>query len=75
MKKDSHGEPLYDGAKIAERMKERGLSDGKLAVGARLSRPTVVRIRRGLNTEVAHVLAVLDFLELDRAEVFHTQRS
>jgi transcriptional regulator with XRE-family HTH domain len=61
---------LYDGAKIEERMKLRKLSDRKLAALTELSRPTIAAIRRGQNTEVENVLAVLAVLDLSPFEVF-----
>jgi transcriptional regulator with XRE-family HTH domain len=61
---------LYNGSKIEARMKELGLSDVKLSKEMRLSRPTIIAIRRGHNAEVENVLAVIARLGLEPSEVF-----
>jgi transcriptional regulator with XRE-family HTH domain len=66
----ARGLPLYNGSKIEARMKELGLSDVKLSKEMRLSRPTIIAIRRGHNAEVENVLAVIARLGLAPGEVF-----
>lgn len=64
------GRSLYNGSKIEARMKELGLSDVKLSREMRLSRPTIIAIRRGHNAEVENVLAVIARLGLEPGQVF-----
>lgn len=66
----ARGRPLYNGSKIEARMKELGLSDVRLSKEMRLSRPTIIAIRRGHNAEVGNVLAVITRLGLAPSEVF-----
>ena len=51
-------------------MKELGLSDVKLSKEMRLSRPTIMAIRRRHNAEVENVLAVIARLGLEPSAVF-----
>lgn len=73
MRDTTHEHPLYNGSKIAARMKELGLSDVKLSKETKLSRPTIIAIRRGHNAEIENVLAVLARLGLEPGEVFESR--
>ncbi|HEX8502805.1 MAG TPA: hypothetical protein VF659_19635 [Pyrinomonadaceae bacterium] len=70
MSDTTQGRPLYNGSKIEARMKALGFSDVKLSKEMRLSRPTIMAIRRGHNAEVENVLAVIARLGLEPGEVF-----
>jgi hypothetical protein len=70
MSNTAQGQPLYNGSKIEARMKELCLSDVKLSKEMKLSRPTIMAIRRGHNAEVENVLAVIARLGLEPGEVF-----
>ena len=62
--------PKYDGAKIAARREEQGLTQEELGSRVGVSRHTIIRIEQGRSGALNSLTSVCDYLHLPVREVF-----